>query len=132
MTDHDASQFLRNALRGNAAFSVLSGLSFASMSGAIAEFFGGIPADLVLVTGIQLLVFAGALIWLASRPQVSTTLAMGVVAADVVWVLGTFAVISADVFSDAGAMAALGIAAIVGVFAVLQSVGVARTRTASA
>lgn len=132
MNPVDPHHFLRMSLRGNAAFSVMSGLVFALGSAAVAEFLGGLPAALVLATGVQLLVFAAALLWLASQERVSLPIAMGVIAADALWVLGTVAALIAEVFSREGAMAAIGVAIVVLLFAILQSIGVLRARSSLA
>lgn len=128
MTTIDPYGFLRQSLRGNAAFSILSGTGFALGSGAIAAFLGEVAPLLVLAIGLQLLVFAAALLWLASRPAVSLPLAVTVIAADLLWVLGTVVVLSAGVFTSHGGGAAMGVAGIVLLFAVLQSIGVKRAR----
>lgn len=124
--EQDATRFLRQSLRGNAFFSTASGLIFTLASGAIAEFLGGTPAILVAVVGGQLLLFAGALFWLASRPEISTQLVIAVIVADILWVLGTIVIVYVDLFTRDGAALAIVLASVVLLLAILQSIGVRR------
>jgi hypothetical protein len=124
--DTDSTHFLRQSLRGNAVFSTLSGLIFMVASGAIAEFLGGLPSILVAVVGGQLLLFAGALLWLASRPEISTQMVIGVIVADILWVVGTIVVVYVDLFTRDGATLAIVLASVVLLLAILQSIGVRR------
>lgn len=126
MNAADPASFLRNSLRGNAAFSTVSGLAFTLGSGPVAAYLGEPPPALVLAVGLQLLFFAGALAWLAARPTISVPLALSVIVADLVWVVGTIAVVYAGFFTPGGAALALGLAAVVLLLAVLQSMGVHR------
>jgi hypothetical protein len=129
---NDVDGFLRNSLRANAAFSLVSGLGFALAGGAVASFLGVAPAGLVTSTGFPLLAFGAAVLWVASRPQVSVPLARVIIGLDVAWVVGTILLVFADAFTRAGALASLVVADVVLVFAVLQWVGVRRVRRASA
>ena len=124
---HD-SQLLRLALRGNAAFSTLSGLGFLAASPAIAAFLGDIPSSEIASIGASLLVFAAFLVWLSLRPQIPPALVLGVIAGDLAWVVGTVLALFAGVFTPSGAIAAIGVANVVLAFAVLQWVGLRRTR----
>jgi hypothetical protein len=123
--------FLRRSLRANAAFSTLSGLTFVVAAAAIGEFLGAVPALLVAGVGGQLLLFAAALIWLASRAEISVPIATAVIAADLLWVVGTVGVVCADVFSQGGAALAIVLADVVLLLAILQSIGVHRMSVAS-
>lgn len=123
---HDPADFLRLSLRGNALFSTCSGLTFAIASGMIATVLGDIPAGLVIAVGIQLLIFAAALVWLASRTQIPVALAIGVIVADLLWVVGTAAVVYADLFERAGEVLLSCLAGMVLLMAILQSIGVRR------
>ncbi len=125
-SSHDPSEFLRKSLRANALFSALSGAFFTLAGSRVAGFLGVEPPLLVTGVGLNLLGFAAALFTLASRARLSATLARVVVGLDGIWVLGTVALVYADIFTRAGATAALGVANIVLVFAVLQAIGVRR------
>ena len=122
----DPSAFLRASLRGNAAFSLLSGSLFTLAGGAVAGFIGVSPAALVTSTGLNLLAFAAALLWVASRPVPPPTLVKIIIGLDVGWVVGTAVAVFADVFSATGATAAVGVANVVLLFAVLQGIGLRR------
>ena len=126
MTETDSSHFLRASLRGNAMFSTISGLTFAVANSPIAKFLGDLPPMLVASTGIQLLLFAAALVWLASREQISKPLAIAVIAADLLWVVGTVVVVYTDALTRGGAIAAVIVADVVLLLAVLQLIGVRR------
>lgn len=123
---HDPADFLRLSLRGNALFSSFSGLAFVIASGMIATILGNIPAGLVLGVGIQLLIFAAALVWLSSRTHIPVPLAIGVIVADLLWVVGTAVVVYADLFERAGEVLLLCLADVVLLLAILQSIGVRR------
>lgn len=123
----DAS-LLRLALRGNATFSTLSGATFLLASGAIAAFLGDIPAAEVASVGGSLLCFAVALVWLSTRPAIPAGFVTAVIAADLAWVVGTVFVVFAGVFTRGGAIAAVLVANVVLAFAVLQWLGLRRTR----
>lgn len=127
----DPTRFLRGSLRANAVFSSLSGLSFAAASGAIGEFLGTVPAPLVAAVGGQLLLFAVALIWLASRSEISLPIVIAVIAADLLWVIGTVVIVYADLFSRGGAGLAVILAGVVLLLAILQAIGVHRMNAAS-
>ena len=124
----ESSQLLRLALRGNATFSTLSGTTFLAASASIAQFLGDIPASEIGSIGASLLVFAAFLVWLSLRPQISSGLVLGVIAGDLAWVVGTVFVLFAGVFTQQGAIAAIAIANVVLAFAVLQWLGLRRTR----
>jgi hypothetical protein len=135
VNDMDPTHFLRQSLRGNALFSTLSGLTFMVASGAIAEFLGDLPSMLVATVGGQLLLFAGVLVWLASRLEISRQMVIGVIVADILWVIGTIVIVYAELFTRDGAVLAIVLAGVVLLLAVLQSIGVHRmseTRTALA
>ena len=127
----DPAAFLRRSLCANAVFSMLSGLTFVVAAGAIGEVLGAVPAPLVAGVGGQLLLFAAALIWLASRSEISVPIATAVIAADLLWVIGTVGVVWADVFSRGGAASVIIIAGVVLFLAILQSIGVHRMSVAS-
>ncbi len=128
----DPARFLRLSMRGNTAFSTLSGLVFIAVPGRLAEFLGGFPPSLVWGVGIQLLVFAVALVWLASRPEVSVPLSMAVIVADLLWVVATVVVVQADVLTREGAILAIFLAGIVLLMAILQLIGVRRIGASNA
>jgi len=124
-----AAEFLRASLRANAAFSALSGVILAIANGAIATLLGEVHPLLVLLVGVQLLFFAGLLVWLASRSEIPASLAVGVVVADLLWVFATILVVYIDVLTRSGEALATVLAGIVLVMAILQSIGIRRMGT---
>lgn len=117
---------LRASLRANASFSALSGLCFVLASAPLADFLDVAPPALVTGVGVNLLGFAAALLWLASRPSPAMGLVRLVIALDLAWVAGTIAGVYADAFSRAGALASLGVAGVVAGLAGLQWIGLRR------
>jgi hypothetical protein len=128
----DPASLLRTSLRANAAFSVLSGSIFTLAATPVAGLLGIEPAALVTGVGLNLLGFAAALLWMASRPELSVKLALVVIALDLGWVLGTAALAFTDVFSRTGVMLSIGVANVVLVFAVVQWVGARRLMSSPA
>ncbi|MBW2315372.1 MAG: hypothetical protein JRH10_14405, partial [Deltaproteobacteria bacterium] len=90
----DRQNLLRNSLRGNAAFSTLSGLAFVLGADAVAGAIGLGDARILTVTGVQLLGFAALLVYLASRATLHLPTAMLIVWADLAWVVGTIPVVA--------------------------------------
>jgi hypothetical protein len=119
--------FLRIALRGNAAFSTLSGVAALAFAGALAPWLG-VPdaAPWLRALGVGLLGFAACLVWLASRAEIPPVTAWGVVMADLAWVAGTVPLVAIELLSRPGDWLAVGIADFVLLFAVLQAVGIRR------
>ena len=126
--DPDRQRLLRMSLAGNAVFSVLSGLTFALRSSALASSIGLAPAWILLVVGIGLTGFAASVAWLASRSTIPLPGAMTIVYGDVAWVVGTVPLVMAGVLNGTGTIAALIIADVVLAFALLQYLGVRRIR----
>lgn len=122
------SSLLRNALFGNSAFSLISGVIFILFSKPIADFLGLSAAWIPLVLGAGLIVY-GIEIFLAARTEpVNKGLAIFAVYADLAWVLASAVLIFANPvpFTTAGKWAIAIVADIVLVFAILQFVGLRR------
>ena len=128
MTESSA-RLLRRALRANATFSTLSGLTFAFASELIADFAGNVPAVEIATIGVSLVGFAGFLAWLSLRPAIPSGLVKLVIAADLVWVVGSMLVVFTDLFTKEGAIAALIVSNFVLTFAVLQWFGLQRAQS---
>jgi hypothetical protein len=125
-------RLLRLALRGNAAFSTACAsiclVAAAPLAGAL-----GVPNAVVLVgLGGQLLVFAAFLVWLSMRPKIHPGIALGVILADIAWVVGTVPIVLAGLLTTTGVWTALAVADLVALFGVLQWVGLRRMRRAAA
>ena len=76
--------------------------------------------------GANLVIFAGLLLWLASRDEISPGLALAVVAADGLWVLGSWIAMSAGMVTGQGWWTVGIVADVVLLLAILQYVGVRR------
>ena len=129
MNEND--RFLRMALRTNASFSALCALLSLFAAQPIAVVMGIPDAVWLQALGVQLLAFAGFLVWLATRPRIPSAIAWGVVAADAAWVVGTLPLVAVDLLTTSGIWIALCVADAVALCAILQTVGVRRMQRAS-
>lgn len=119
---------LRRALRLNAWFSTVSGLTLAAGSYLIGPRIGVEPSWLVLLVGIGLLPFAYDLFANASKSNVNLGKVKVAIAGDIAWVVGSIAVIVVDPtgLTTAGVVTIGVVAAIVADFGVLQWLGLRR------
>ena len=122
---------LRKALMGNALFSTLSGLTILFAQSWVLRILGLAQTVNLLILGIGLLLFAATLVINARRQQVKISDAWIAVWADLVWVLGSYALIFVMPFSTGGKWVVGVVAELVLVFAVLQFVGIRRIRRQS-
>jgi hypothetical protein len=134
MTESEASapdRLLRIALRANAAFSLLSGGFMLVADGLVAAILGAYTAlSAIHFVGANLVVFAAMLLWLASREQISPTLALAVVAADGLWVIGSWIAMAAGMVTGQAWWAVGVVANVILLFAVVQYLGVRRLQQA--
>jgi O-antigen/teichoic acid export membrane protein len=122
------SRTLRRAFTGNAIFSLLSATIFVLAGGAIASRVGlSSPLPLQLV-GAGLVPFGVYLLWLARRDQLTRRDGRIVSLLDAEWLLGTAILLVGwpELMNAAGHAAAIGIAAVVGGFAIWQWAGAQR------
>jgi len=125
-TDPDGGRLLRCALLANAIFSFSTGfilLCFTTWFADLTAFARPIWLDVV---GGSLLVFAGSLVWQATRPRLVAWMALTTSVADLVWVFGSLVLYLAlpGLFNDAGWLVAAAIAVIVLIAGLLQLKGV--------
>lgn len=122
----DKQKLLRRALQGNALFSVISGALILAINRTLVEFLG-LPSSASLTPlGIGLLVYAGWLLWNARREKIRIVDAWMAVALDMVWVVGSYALLFAVRFSSSGKWVVALVAEAVLVFAVMQWLGLRR------
>ena len=117
---------LRNTLLANAGLSGVVGLILIAASDSMAGLLGpGIPASLLFVDGFVLLGFAIAVALIARESQPNPAWASGVIALDVLWVIGSVVLLAAfpGLFSSLGFWLIAAQAAIVADFALLQYLG---------
>lgn len=125
------SKMLSNALLANALFSGLSGLVFALDAGFLADFTGINSPFAFVMIGIGLLGFAAYLWQLRkSAPDYNASIVWGVIAADLLWVAGSAALLLSDALplTVAGKWAVGMIADVVLGFAVWQYFGLRRAQ----
>ncbi len=122
------SRLLRRFLLGNATFSTLTGALCLVDAGPLTQAFGIPDPTLLPGLGVQLLIFASAIIWVATRPTVSTRLAWVIIALDIGWVAGSIALLPfvSGMLTSAGISAIVLIAIGVAIFASGQIAGVRR------
>ena len=130
-TNQPAS-LLRIALKGNATFSIASGVVLVMAAPALARIMG-IPWPLALtVTGVILLPF-GLLLWrLAATQELAPTVGWIAVVLDVLWVVGSVALLLGGwlPLTAAGKWIVALLAEAVGLFAILEYLGVRRLTVA--
>lgn len=119
---------LRLALATNALFSFSSGLLLLMAPDLAGDWLGLHAPAVFQLTGGGLLLFAADLIHQASRPRLATWRALLASAADFFWVIGTVLLLGflPGLLSPSGTWLALGVAAAVGIFGILQIHGAGR------
>lgn len=128
----DGTRALRAYLTLDALASGLLGVLLAVLGAAVLDDLLGLPAALLVPAGIFLVVFAGWLRYLATRPVVSTGAADVVIVVNALWVIASVVLVVAGWFS----LTALGVAfvlvqaATVALFAAMQVGGLRRAARA--
>jgi hypothetical protein len=115
---------LRYSLTGNGVFSILTGaiaLVFSTPLGT----YTGVPPIALSVVGVSVAVFGGTVYFVSKRSPINRRFAVLTVIADIVWVLGAVVLIGAfpETMTSEGAALLAVVSGVVGLFAVLQSVG---------
>lgn len=119
-------RLLRRALQGNTLFSVISGVVILAMNRTLVEFLG-LPSNASLTSlGIGLLGYAAWLLWIASREKIRIVDAWIAVILDMVWAVGSYALLFAVRFSSGGKWAVALVAELVFLFGVMQWLGLRR------
>jgi hypothetical protein len=124
----ERQDFLKKALTGNAVFSVVSGVAILFANRWLVKFLG-LPEKVSLaILGVSLIGYA-TLLWLnANRAKIKITDAWVAVIMDVIWVVGSYALIFAVPFSVGGRWVVALVAELVLAFAVLQWLGIRKIR----
>lgn len=122
------SRLLRRFLLGNATFSTLTGTLCLVDATPLSQAFGIPDPTLLPGLGVQLLIFAAAIVWIATRQTISTRLAWIIIALDIGWVVGSIALLPfvSGMLTSAGITALVLIAVGVAAFASGQIAGVRR------
>ena len=122
----DNQKLLRRALQGNAMFSGISSVLILTMNRTLVEFLG-LPSSFSLAPlGIGLLGYAAWLLWNARRERIKIVDAWIAVALDMVWVVGSYALLFAVRFSIGGKWVVGLVAELVFLFALMQWFGLRR------
>ena len=122
--------FLRRTLLGNVAFSLISGAACLLGANALAALMGIPQPAILMALGGGLLMFALGVYLTASQRPLDPRKATAIFAADVVWVVGSVAILALDLFglTTEGRWLVLIIADVVLGFAVLEFFGLRRLR----
>jgi hypothetical protein len=123
-------RLLRTALRANAGFSGLCGITALLAAGSLASALGIQEKSILPVQGVSLVFFSGLLVWLATRRTIKPALALAIVVMDLLWVLTTAAPLLLSGWLTAlGTEVMIVLASIVLSFAALQYLGIRRMKT---
>ena len=121
---------LRKALFVNMIFSEVSAVLFLVAGSAIDRFMGTAEPMLYIGLGIGLLVFAGFIFWVRRQEIIKVWQAGAIVVMDLIWVLGSAALLlSPNPLTTGGMWAVALVADIVLVFAIVQFLGIRRMRS---
>ncbi len=126
----DRSTFLRRSLQLDGVASGLCGVVLLLGANPLSALFGLAAPGIARAVGGLLVVYAVALLWNARRPTVSRSEALGAVALNAAWVLGSLVVVVDGPLTLIGNAAVATIAAAVLGFSVLQVLGLRRLRAA--
>jgi len=123
-TTSERQGLLKKALRGNAVFSLLSGLVIMVANRWLVNILGVSARVSLGAIGFSLVVYA-VLLWLSTRqPHIKISSAWLAVIMDVLWVLGSGALVMVVPFSSAGKWIVILVADLVLLFAILQWLGI--------
>lgn len=115
----DPTRRLSGWLRANAIFSAVSGAIMALAYPALPELIGVGGRVLYLLLGIGLVLYA-VWLWILSRGRVTHADGLAVVAGDVLWVVGTVALMASGALTTVGLWIVGAVAVVIGIFAVGQ------------
>jgi hypothetical protein len=123
--------FLRNALHADAAISGAAALLMGTGAGLLAPLLD-LPAGLLFWAGLALAPFVILLLVVARKPSAPSGLMVAIIAINVLWVIGSAALLLAGAVSPNlfGVLFVAAQALAVALFAQLQLVGYRRARTA--
>jgi len=124
---------LRLALLADAAASGIMGVLLAAAADPLAAWFG-LPLALLREVGLLLIPYAGLLIYLASRQTTPRLPAQLIIAGNVLWVIGSVALLISSLVAPTtlGTAFVIAQALIVAILAELQQLGLKRQRLAAA
>lgn len=117
----DCPHVLRGVLRANALNSIVFGALLATIPNRIDRVLGTGHPGWIRVVGLGLIPFGAMCAWsAAASPATRRRITPQIVVADVVWVVASVVTVLLGWYSGRGIVAVLAMAAIVGLFALLQ------------
>jgi len=118
---------IQTVLRANAASCLIFGFLFVLMPVSIAGFLGDPPVPVIFILGILLVLNGSHLVWASLRRAPALEI-LYFSAGDFLWVAVTMILIALGIWitKPPGIIAALAVAAIVGLFGVLQIISLSR------
>lgn len=127
------STFLRRVLLADAATCGVTGLLMTLGAGQVEQFFG-LPAELSRYAGISLLPFAGFLVYLAMRRNLSPSVVWAVILLNALWTIDSFLLLLTGWVAPTELGYAFIVAQALGVtvFAGLEYVGLKKSAAATA
>lgn len=118
--------FLRRTLLGNGVFSLIAGVGTTLFADGLSGLMD-VPEAVLYVVGVGTAMFALAILTATRKTDVNLRFAVGVIVADLSWVVAAVVVLLIPASMAAGGKLVLGgISAVVGMFASLQVVGLVR------
>jgi len=122
------SSLLRNALRGNGIFSILSGIITAIGAGWLVNYLGAGTTLFFAVIGVGLIFHALTLLYNTRGEEVNRMFAWYAIIGDALWVIGTAVILLTDAFNltVGGKWLLLIIGDIVLIFGIVQYIGLRR------
>lgn len=130
-----SDRLLRRTLWANAGFSILSGIVLVACAGSIAKAAAHGPVavaglDLVVLTellGVGVVIFGAICAWVASRERLPRGWAQAIFTGDVIWVVGSAAILALPAtWTTAGIAGIVVLAVIVADLAILEYLGLRR------
>ena len=130
---NDFSHLLRIALRANAIFCGLSGVTLLGFSEVVGVWLGLEQRLPLVIVGGLLLVYAISLVIYAGRRTIRHAEAWTAIGSDLAWVIGTATLlwVAPNLFSPTGKLILILVGLLVGAFALLQLKGVRQLRVES-
>jgi hypothetical protein len=132
MTTPESDSLLRTALRANAGFSGLCGVTALIAASSLQASLGIEDERLLPVTGVSLVFFCGLLVFLVTRKIIKPAFAMAIVVMDVLWVLTTpVPLLLSGWLTGLGVGVIVALSLVVLTFAGLQYAGIRQMRVAA-
>lgn len=130
-SNEERQRLLKKALTGNALFSILSGVAILFANRWLVRFLGLPETVSLVILGVGLIGYAATLLLNARRPTIKMTDAWVAVIMDLVWVVGSYVLITVVPFSVGGKWVIASVAELVLAFAILQWLGIRRIRSSA-